>query len=305
MGGAPASGHGEFRAAVIVSWPVWAGGYPEPDRVVDDLRRNQDLLRTKLDEAANGSAGTPASGRIEVSIEHFGAAGHNPVRGLRGGKQEGPANSVLLWLHFDASGLQPELDDADVSAILGRVSKAVREFLVRDKGGANLYDVKVRWGWGPERDTTELLGDDPDAKKQSGVEVQVALVWDGSNTKQSTVATVGLRLANAIVPANAYDEAVKRRVMRDVESFLNGMLAQKVCHKPNPSLGALTVACTKLDYSSIFFGFDLIVIGGAAYVAIKDYPDLRQGVIEMANDIRAAGRAIERFALRAFGVPVP
>src|SRR5512144_3235550 len=45
----------------------------------------------------------------------------------------------------------------------------------------------------------------------------------------------------------------------------------------------------QIDYSSILFGFEYIVIGGTAYMVIKDYPDLRKGVIQMADDLRAAG----------------
>jgi len=132
------------------------------------------------------------------------------------------------------------------------------------------------------------------------IEVRHEILWDGENRSQSIVANINLQFVNVGPPENAYDEAVKNRVMRDAESFLSGMLTQRMQLHPN-SLAHLVIKCIRLDYSSILLGFDFIAIGGAAYFFVKDYPDLRRGVIEITNDLKASGRAIQRFILHAFG----
>jgi hypothetical protein len=293
-----------LRAVFVVAWPVWATPYPGPDAVLRDLENNRHLLLTTMSDAVNPSPEASATGGVQLNIERFEASGYTPIQGLRASEHDGPANSVRLRVHVDALGRRQQLSDIEAAAILRCLADTIRTFITRDKGGANLYDVTTRWGWGQEPETRELEEEERTAESPDGnnnVEVWHEIVWDGRNESQSTVAHVNLLLRDIQPPSNAYDEAVKSSVMRDAESFLNGMMAQRQQIHPQ-SLQHLIVKCTRINYSSIFFGFDYIVIGGAAYMMIKDYPDLRQGIIEMTNDLRAAGGAIEKFILRAFGI---
>lgn len=78
--------------------------------------------------------------------------------------------------------------------------------------------------------------------------------------------------------------------MRAADFFFNGMLMQKAARRRS-SLAHLTIRCTGLDYSSIFFCFNYVVIGGAAYMFIKDCADLKQDLSEMADDLGTAGES--------------
>ena len=152
----PEDDHG-MRAVFSVAWPVWAGGYPGPDSVFRDLNSNKDLLISMMLERVNRSISIPDPANIKVSIEHFETGSYSPIRGLTvtDGKP-GPANSVRLRVHVQESNPQAELSEANALAILGCLRDAIRHFFTRNQGGAELYEISTRWGWGRQEQTFEL-----------------------------------------------------------------------------------------------------------------------------------------------------
>lgn len=149
----------EFWATLVAAWPVWAGGYPNPELVVRDLNDNRDALVSRMVSAA-GQIGVSPAGNIEVDVEHIDVHGYTPIDGLRVGQDDGPANSVSLGVRVEASNDEVWFSDTDAPAIVRRLAAVTREFLIRDKGGANLYDVTARWGWAktPEFEISESRG---------------------------------------------------------------------------------------------------------------------------------------------------
>src|SRR5271170_5719626 len=121
-----------FRAVFVVAWPVWATPYPGPDTVLSDLENNQHLLLTMMSDAVNPSLETSATRGVKVNIEQFEASGYTPIQDLeprsRVSEHDGPANSVRLRVHVDASARQQQLSDIEAAAILRRLADTIRTF---------------------------------------------------------------------------------------------------------------------------------------------------------------------------------
>lgn len=122
------------------------------------------------------------------------------------------------------------------------------------------------------------------------IQLEILRTWDGKDTETTKAADLKLVLPN--FRPETYGVSLSAEAKREVFAAIARELQPIVDQRFGS--GSLRVMITRIASGSLDVWLALVTTGGAVYAFLKDYEDLRKGLLLFVGDVKQLGQRFEK-----------